>query len=131
MDQQAPRPQPPNLKYLLIALALVALAGCGGGHGTNRVDRAQKRSIAWRYGRLLTSAAQRTLTAKAAHSTTHARAHAVSLAKQTKEVENELNLYSEVGLSKRTKRRYNVLIAATKRRVASGALSPEQHIHGS
>ena len=121
------------MNIFLALITTLVLAGCGSKveRSEKKLERSQHRSFAWRYGRLLSSPAQRTLTDGAAHNTQHARTAAVSLAKQTKEVENELALYKHVGLSPRAQRRYKAMLNATKRRVASGALTPEHHVRAS
>ena len=92
-----------------------------------RIDRAQRRSLARSYGSLLKNKANRLLQTGTARSIQEAQSSAIALAKKTKAVATDVALYREVGLAPRAHRRYQSVLQATKKRVASGALAPTAH----
>ena len=92
-----------------------------------RMDRAQRRSLARSYGTLLKSNANRLLRTRTARSAEDAQNSAIVLAKKTKAIATDIALYREVGLASRAHRRYQSVLQATKQRIASGALTPEEH----
>lgn len=116
-------------KHSFILSTLLLISGCGLRHESSvkKIERTDARSLAWRSAKLMASPAGRLLADKAAHSPAHARAQAITLAKQVKEVEGDVSLYRAVGLSGRAQRRYKALLNYTKRRVASGALNAAQY----
>lgn len=123
------------MRNTALFFTLIIATGCSSTRppqkATARIDRAQQRSMGHEYTALLNSTANQLLSDNAAHNSAHARATAITLAKQVKQVETSKNLYSAVGLSGRTSRRLQIMLNEQKKKVADAAITPENFARSS